>query len=69
MRCLSENEADSETENSEDDDLSDITSPVHQAAAAIRQQIDISGQSVRKYSVGKWSASQLRIRICNVGRQ
>ena len=40
-----EDEADSETENSEDDDLSDITSPVHQAAAAIQQQIDIGGQS------------------------
>ena len=40
-----EDEADSENEISEDDDLSDITSPGHQAAAAIRQQIDIGGQA------------------------
>ena len=41
----SSHEADSESEISEDDDLFDITSLVHQAAAAIRQQIDIGGQS------------------------
>ena len=48
----SSHEADSESEISEDDDLFDITSPVHQAAAAIRQQIDIGGQSGSTASEG-----------------
>ena len=47
-----EDDADSESESSEDDDLFDITSPVHQAAAAILQQIDIGGQSGSTASEG-----------------
>ena len=62
-----EDEADSESENSEDDDLSDITSPVHQAAAAIRQQIDISGQSEVHCRKVEFFATEYQQR--SIGRQ